>query len=104
MASFPLVDNLRAALSILPLFSIYKKVKYFWGGNIIGDKKTFDFYSLEINPGLRYQSDRIRLGMNYRLYQIKKVDKVIFSSSEKLEDYNPLKFWFSVGYRLGNAE
>ena len=102
--TYPVVGNLKAELSVLPLFDIYKTVRS-PSGKLIGEKKTIDFYSLEINPGIRYQKDRIVLSMNYRLYQVKKIDRVIFNESkEKLEDYNPLKFWFSVGYRLGNAE
>jgi hypothetical protein len=102
--TYPVVGNLKAELSVLPLFDIYKTVRSPLG-KLIGEKKTIDFYSLEINPGIRYQKDRIVLSMNYRLYQVKKIDRVIFNESkEKLEDYNPLKFWFSVGYRLGNAE
>ena len=102
--TFQLSTNTYAVLSILPLFDIYKKVKT-PSGNIRGEKMNLDFYSLEVNPGIAFQWDRIGIGLFYRLYQIKKVDRVIFfSSNDKLEDYNPLKFWFSVGYRVGNAE
>jgi len=100
-ASFPIVGDLKVELLVLPLFDIYKKA---WrpSGDLIGEKMTIDFYSLEINPGIQYQINRIGLAVNYRLYQVKKIDRVIFSSSsEKIEHYNPLKFWFSVGYRLG---
>ena len=103
-ATFPITGDLKAALSVLPLFDIYKKA---WrtSGDLLGEKKTIDFYSLEINPGIRYQINRIGLSINYRLYQIKKIDPVLFGpTTEKIEHYNPLKFWFSVGYRLGNAE
>ena len=100
-AMFPIVGDLKVELSVLPLFDIYKKAKT--SGDL--EKKTIDFYSLEINPGIQYQINRIGLAVNYRLYQVKKIDRVIFSSSsEKIEHYNPLKFCFSVGYRLGNAE
>ena len=105
LGSFRLLGQaLKAELSFLPLFDIYKKVRSS-SGTVIGEKATFDFYSLEVNPGLRYQGNRIGIGINYRIYQVKKIDWVIFPGSrEKFEDYNPLKFWFSVGYRLGNAE
>ena len=76
-----------------------------------------DFYSLEINPGVRYNYGNFTIGLNYRLWQWKKIDRVLFSGrtitgsetsypilSETYEDYNPVKLWFSVGYQLGNPD
>ena len=112
-ASVRLTRNLEAEMTLLSQFDFYKELIGKRGSR---GKTTIDFYSIEVNPGLSYQFDRILIQMNYRLYQVKKIDQTIFSSrlldegklrsflNEKFEDYNPLKFWFSVGYRLGNAE
>jgi len=66
------------------------------------------FYSAEFNLGLNYSiSRRIYLGLSYRIFQIKKIDKVLFNyilrdprKDEKFETYNPFKLWFTIGYRM----
>jgi hypothetical protein len=66
------------------------------------------FYSAEFNAGANYAiSKRISLGISYRAFQIKKIDKILFNDivrdprkEEKFETYNPFKMWLTVGYRL----
>jgi hypothetical protein len=68
----------------------------------------FDFYSLEVNPGLSYDIGRFEFGLKYRAFQVKKIDKILFSyrtlhdprTDQVFETYNPFKLWFSVGYKL----
>jgi len=105
IATFRLTNKLKTEILFLPLIDLYRKLKYD-SGETLGEKKTIDFYSFEVNPGIKYQWNRINIGLHYRIYQIKKIDPIIFfpSGDNEFEDYNPLKFWFSVGYRLGNVE
>ncbi len=73
-------------------------------------RSKFDpgFYSAEFNAGLNYSiSRRISLGLSYRVFQIKKIDKILFNhivrdprKDEKFETYNPFKLWLTVGYQL----
>jgi len=106
------VKNWQLSIDLRPSFAIHKG---FSGSNI--GKWMFDFYSMEINPGLRYNYGQLVFGVNYRLWQWKKIDRALYSQrtipggetsypilSETYEDYNPLKLWFSVGYQLGNPD
>jgi hypothetical protein len=46
--------------------------------------------------------------MKYRAFQVKKIDKILFSyrtlhdprTDQVFETYNPFKLWFSVGYKF----
>ena len=70
----------------------------------------FDFYSVEVNPGLSFELGRFELDLNYRVLQFKKIDKILFNhllydfgnprATQVFETYNPFKLWFSVGYKL----
>ncbi|WP_236977920.1 hypothetical protein [Membranihabitans maritimus] len=108
-----LFSGFKAQLSLLPLFDWRKVGKD--GGVVVLEDTDFNFYSLEINPGLEYEWNRFRVGVNYRLWQFKKIDRVVFSDrtipaagdgdpilTEEYEDYNPVKLWFSLGYLLGS--
>lgn len=108
---FAPVRNLGINLDVRSSFSTHKA----FSGNYAS--WMFEFYSLEINPGLSYQIGKYIIGLNYRLWQWKKIDRALFSGrtiaggktsypilSETYEDYNPVKLWFSVGYQLGNPD
>lgn len=68
-----------------------------------------DFFSMEVNPNLGFSYRQFEFGFFYRLWQIRKVDRVIhtsFSGSGHpvlLADYekrNPTKIGLSVKYRF----
>ena len=70
-------------------------------------KLGFNFYSLEINPGILFRVKRLNLGIQYRITQIKRIDKILFNNliqdprtDQKFELFNPFKLWFSIGYQL----
>lgn len=103
------IRNWQINLDIRPSFATHKS---FSGRNI--RKWMFDFYSLEISPGLRYEYEHFIFGVNYRLWQWKKIDRVLFTQrtiraadwsdpilTNTYEHYNPVKLWFSLGYQLG---
>ncbi|MFN0213381.1 MAG: hypothetical protein ACKVT2_03930 [Saprospiraceae bacterium] len=67
-----------------------------------------DYYSTEINVGVKYIFNRrINVGVNYRGFQFKKIDKVLFNytlrdprTDQTYETYNPFKLWLSIGYKF----
>ncbi|MFQ5447625.1 MAG: hypothetical protein ACE5FF_11900, partial [Saprospiraceae bacterium] len=106
MPSFRVGDRFALSLELLPQFSFLtiadnttKVPTYSWW--------RFDFYSLEVNPGLSFDIGRVEFGMKYRAFQVKKIDKILFNriindprTDQVFETYNPFKLWFSVGYKL----
>ncbi len=106
-------EKLSFSLEILPQFNFLtvadhtttdKSITLSW--------KKFDFYSVEINPGLVWAASRFDFGLRYRVFQVKKIDRVLFGSilsdpweglpmaGQTVETDNPFKLWFSVGYRF----
>ncbi|WP_236977914.1 hypothetical protein [Membranihabitans maritimus] len=112
--TYQVFSGLEINLSVFPFFALKKQMEFKWAES--NEKMYLNFYSLEINPGLDYEWNRFRVGVNYRLWQLKRIDRVLFSKhtiptagdgnpilTEEYEDYNPVKLWFSVGYRLGGS-
>jgi hypothetical protein len=105
-SKFRIGEKFNFSLDVLPQFNFLtiadntKDISYSWW--------MFDFYSLEVNPGLSYDIGRFEFGLKYRAFQVKKIDKILFSYStisdprtdQVFETYNPFKLWFSVGYKL----
>ena len=68
----------------------------------------FEFYSVEINPGLVWTTKRLDIGMSYRYFHFKRIDPILFhafmstepDTDRKFETFNPFKLWFSVGYKF----
>ena len=99
--------HLGLSLELLPQFNFlaiagHKPKSFSWW--------MFDFYSVEVNPGLSFELGRFELDLNYRVLQFKKIDKILFNhllydfgnprATQVFETYNPFKLWFSVGYKL----
>ena len=78
------------------------------------DKWQFGFNKFEVYVGLGYQYKRIGFNMAYRMYNIQKIDPVIFSIlgatrayytdfyDKGIEEKNYKKMMFSVSYRIGH--
>jgi len=67
----------------------------------------FNFYSIEFCPGLIYHTNVIDFGMYYRVFQIKKIDKIIFNDiiedpriNQNIENHNPFKLQFGFYYKM----
>ncbi|MEM8525002.1 MAG: hypothetical protein AAGG68_10180 [Bacteroidota bacterium] len=104
--------HLYLTTSAFAAFNFSKRVETFIG------KATFrkfrlEFDAIEINPGIGYQLNRFNFQLNYRLFHLYKIDRVLFfsvlfSERQPLEDFlaqdyerlNPTKIWFSVEYSL----
>ncbi len=101
--------NLHLNMSMVPQFYFLK--------NVHGYGKTSDFdlglYSIEFNPELEYSINKINIGIGYRLFQLKAVDKVYLYKDDFLaknpgyleksfDTYNPTKLILSVGYKIGS--
>lgn len=108
--SLELIENWRIGVDIRSFVDIHKSLPN------IAEKRTFDFYSMEVNPGMSYEWRGFSLGLNYRIWQIKKIDRVLFSRNtissqyrpnsllgKEYDHYNPVKWWFSLGYRFGGT-
>jgi|WetSurMetagenome_2_1015567.scaffolds.fasta_scaffold109407_2 hypothetical protein len=68
---------------------------------------TFDFYSIEFNPGIEYKISNFSIGLNLRLFQVKKIDKILFNriisdprADESLETHNPFKLSLVSQFRF----
>ncbi|WP_236977918.1 hypothetical protein [Membranihabitans maritimus] len=105
--------NLFVNVYVLPFIDWSKDVRFDGRSGI--NKTGLNFYSLEVNPGLNYEWNQFRLGLNYRIWQVKKIDRILYSKAtvhtnsfedriitKNYEAYNPFKLWFSLGYRLGS--
>jgi|GEM_PF-825168 hypothetical protein len=96
-------------LQLLPSINFYKSVESSLGA--FYEKELFNFYALEVNPGFGFKLfDRFSINLNYRAFQMRQLDKVLFYSvlfenpndapKEKYETYNPFKMWLSLRYEL----
>ena len=77
------------------------------------DKWQFEFNKFEVYVGLGYQYKRVGFNIAYRMYNIQKIDPVIFSElalgsssytdffNQGTEEKNYKKMMFSVSYRIG---
>lgn len=68
---------------------------------------TLEFDKLQMNLGFNYTAGRFLIGIQSRVFNYQKVDKVIFNSiikdpriNQRWERFNPLRFDVSVGYFL----
>ena len=78
------------------------------------DKWQFEFNKFEVYLGLGYQYKRVGFNIAYRIYNIQKIDPVIFSLlgatrayytdfyDKGIEEKNYKKMMFSVSYRIGH--
>lgn len=76
-------------------------------------KFEFQPYAMEFNPSLGVKLSRWEITVAYRIYQIRKIDEVLFPkwwldlpdrrnfSLPGYETHNPFKLWLSVSYDLG---
>lgn len=107
-ANFFVLEKLALNLNISPEFSFKK--------NADGRSAYtgLDFYTLEVNPGISYETNRLFVGLSSRIFQLKKIDRVLFPSFiygplmeepypeflETYETYNPFKLSLMIGYKL----
>ena len=67
---------------------------------------TWNFYSVEFNPGLGLALHGFEVQLSYRLAQIRRWDPIIGSrywgntTDEPVDTYNPFKLWLSLSYDL----
>jgi hypothetical protein len=67
----------------------------------------FDFYSVELNPGIEFRPGRLAFALRYRAGQLRKFDRILFDlvhehlmEKPRFETENLFKFWVSAGYRF----
>ncbi len=102
--------NLAFTANVIPEFS-FRKVANPASQNV--RDTHLEFYALEINPGLSFETRRFSAGFAIRAFQLKKIDRVLFIPelydldhtrearlSQKNETYNPFKLSLMVGYKL----
>jgi|SRR5688572_13107463 len=103
-----LAKNIDVNMSVIPQFYFFKKVQ--------GFGTTSDFkpglYSIEFNPELEYSIGNVNIGLGFRLFQLKTIDKVYLYGNNFLtanpgyldrtfDTHNPTKIILSVGYQIG---
>ena len=108
VTTFRIRKKMRLSMEILPQYSFLTIADNsensplgsisWWG---------FNFHSLEFNPGVIWSTENIDFGLKYRVFQIKRIDKILFNdiiddprTDQNVETYNPFKIWLSFGYRL----
>lgn len=116
---FKLLDDLSAHLEANPLFSFDKSPMsegyYFYSPGF--SKLHFGFYALPVFSGLAYDFKRFSIQLDYRIFQWKRIDTLIFNEmlypktnpphprlSQKYETYNPALLRLSVRYSFGKKE
>lgn len=103
---FRFLKRWSVSLEVLPQFNFLTVAQTNGFGNISWWR--FDFYSVEFNPGLTWTSKRFDIGLNYRAFQLKTIDRILFSyftlndarEGETFETYNLFKLWFSMGFKF----
>ncbi|MEP7198129.1 MAG: hypothetical protein ABI851_16545 [Saprospiraceae bacterium] len=90
-------------VELIPQFNLLTKAhnsrddyseKNYWFG--------IDIYSIELNPGFSINLGGSQLEIKYRLFQIKKIDRIIFNyliqdkRNSNYETYNPIKLWITL--------
>lgn len=82
------------------------------GGLLFPPKHLTEFYALELTPGIGRHFKKWDIGFQWRIFQIKQVDKAIFSKNifsnqdvplldKPFDIYNPLHIALSLGYSFG---
>jgi len=103
-----LTKNLELSMGIVPQFNFYKKVN----GYSLTSGFDFGLYSLEFNPELEYSFGHLNMGLGFRVFQLKTIDKVYLYSHNFLTEnpgylektfdtYNPTKITLSMAYVIG---
>lgn len=92
-------NNFYFSLQVLPAITVYKKVPY---GETEYNKSLFEFYNLEINPGVGFNfNNQLSFTLASRVFQFKQIDPVLFNLEDKThETFNPFKLWLSVQYDI----
>lgn len=112
--NYQINDKFTITMEILNQFNYLSSINTKGSSNNKYTWWKFNFHSIEFNPGIKYEKDKFYLGFHYRVFQIKRIDRIIFNRilvnpdeskdsprpGQKLEIHNPFKIWFTVGYKL----
>ena len=102
---YSISDRFSLGVDILPQFSFLASASNVIGSNHDYVWKEFDYYSTELNAGLDYHFSDMTLSLKYRVFQVKKIDRILFqyhhlNSPRDLETVNPVKFWISSQFQF----
>lgn len=106
--SYIFSKRFRYSVEILPQMDFLTYADHSSGPNSKnGSWSRWDLYSIEINSGIDYTLSNFIFSIKYRVFQFKKIDKIIFNDiindpriDQVFETANPFKVWFSVGFVL----
>ncbi len=100
--SYVLSNQLGFSLEILPQLNFLTVAKHHKDKDVDFSWSEFDLYSIELNPGIVYTRGKFNFGIKYRVFQLKKIDKIIFNriikdprTDQENETYNPFKIMIS---------
>ncbi len=104
--SFRINNQLFFNFELTPAFIVYRRISNTLINSDLFPYSKFEFQleKVKVNFGLAYSARRFSFGLNYRIINYQKIDKVIFNHIlkdprvEKWELYNPLQFNFNVGF------
>jgi len=117
LMQFPIKSKYRLSRRFGFSLDILPQLNFLTVANLIGSRRRyswwrFSFYSVEVNPGIEYSTSRFDFGLKGRIFQIKKIDRILFNETinsfgdpdprndKTFETFNPFKLWFSVGYKF----
>lgn len=99
--------NIFFSLDLMPQFDFLTVADNTANGAPSYSWRDLNLFSIETDVGLKWKIKRFELGMKYRAFQIKRIDKILFNDliedereNENYETYNPFKLWFYLGYYL----
>ncbi len=104
IGSISIYKNLHFTTEILPQISALTLASNaaYTLPQVIESWLRLDFHSIELNPGISLNLKRFDFRVIARVFQIKKVDKIIDQRRDApiFESYNPLKIGFHIAYRV----
>lgn len=103
-----LTKHFDLSMSMFPELYFYKEVN----GFVKVSDFNFGLYSLEFNPVLEYNIGSLNIGLGFRLFQFKTIDKVYLYGNnfitknpgyleKKFDTHNPTKLILTAGYKIG---
>lgn len=105
---YEFLEGYSLGFMVLPLFDYYKSVKTF---NRAISHFKLGLYSIEFSPTFDIHIRRWTVGVGYRLYELKRVDRVYLYGGnftrenpnyldQIFDSHNPTKWFLTVGFQL----
>ena len=104
---YEIADNLFFDVELSSLFLVYRSIDHTENNSDFFPytESTFELDAINLDTGINYRINHFIFGINTRIFNHQKIDKIIFGAvvrdprvNQKWEIYNPLQLNFNVGY------